>query len=75
MDACVEDGTATTPWNCLYTIMPPIPNSNIWEDTTIISSYQKHVAQGDLPTADAQTATSTIDTPACSLTKTFFNGR
>ena len=75
MDACVEDGTTNKPWNCLYTQMPYIPNSSPTDYRTTIYSDHKHVAQGDLPAADAQTDLSIIDFVACSLNKTFYNGR
>lgn len=72
MNACVNDGTVTTPWNCAYTIMPKAASASA-EST--VTTYQKHVAEGDRPLAVAQTDISTISSPACTVAQVYKNGR
>jgi len=72
MNACVTDGTVTTNWNCAYTIMTKAA-SNSAEST--VTTYQKHVAEANLPLAVAQTDVSTIASPACTVSQIYKNGR
>ena len=64
VNVCINDGTPSTPWNCVYIITPSeAANSN----GRTVTTYQKHVAQGGLPSTVAQTAISSIDSPACTV--------
>lgn len=41
IDTCINDGTGTTPMNCVYTMMSATPTT---QTEQIVSTYQKHVA-------------------------------
>jgi len=72
MDTCVNDGSAQSPWNCIYT---QISTADYETSSSKLTTLRKNVAESDRPSAAAGfSGVTTVSSPSCSVFQTFNNG-